>query len=93
MNTLTCDELAERLSNLLDVQGHASTPVDAGGEADAVDWFWARSPIDAEVYVQQRLVYALRRLGTPRTVGDPPNDARIALGAHAHLLRLQGGAE
>lgn len=91
MSTLTCADLAERVRDLLTVLNYDSTPVMDASETDVVDQCWSVDPHAAEGHVSGRLSRAQSRLLELVPVGDPVLDARLALGAHVHLQRLQGG--
>lgn len=93
MSTLTCADLAERLTDLLRVLRYDTTPVLDSSETDVVDQYWQIDPVGAEGHVAGRLSRARYRLLEIVPVGDVALDARIALGAHVRLQQLQGGTQ
>jgi len=93
MNTLTCADLAQRVTDLLHVLNHDAAPVFDASETGIVDQCWQVGPAAAEGHVASRLSRARSRLVELVPIGDVVLDARIALGAHIHLQRLQGGTE
>jgi hypothetical protein len=90
MSDLTCQDLASRIVDLLSLLRLPVQPVTDLSETHAVDYVWGNSRGAAELYVHQHLSWALGRLGSLQSVGDPVQDARVALGGWGRLQQLQG---
>jgi hypothetical protein len=95
MTALDMQLLVRPLADELRRRGHDATPIADPTENVNVDNLYRLDPVDADAYVARLLIHAAKRLRDVedgvRLHADPFRHARVALGAHAHLVELQTG--